>query len=257
MKDMKDYLVEVETVNSEIRSVLIGGGYIAQKLAFILHNRGLSCAIISSPKDLDLSTSPEFIFLFIDEKADRCEHLKRIVNNIKLPSKPIIDIDYECGKFHEIMGNLLDKLDKEGYSLAPSFVFIDPFGFAGVPMDLIAKIMKNKKCEVLINFMYEEIVRWLSLEINWPHLDLFFGSDEWRKINKETKDPQEKVILFHNLYKQKLKEIADIRFIRSFLMINQFNKPDYFLFFGTNNPKGLEKMKEAMWKVDKSGSFKF
>src|SRR3989338_2364078 len=69
----------------------------------------------------------KFIFLFIDEKADRCEHLKRIVNNIKLPSKPIIDIDYECGKFHEIMGNLLDKLDKEGYSLAPSFVFIDPF----------------------------------------------------------------------------------------------------------------------------------
>lgn len=66
MKDMKNYLVEVETVNSEIRSVLIGGGYIAQKLAFILHNRGLSCAIISSPKDLDLSASPEFIFLFMD-----------------------------------------------------------------------------------------------------------------------------------------------------------------------------------------------
>src|ERR1017187_8866326 len=30
-----------------------------------------------------------------------------------------------------------------------------------------------------------------------------------------------------------------------------------FSFFATNNLKGLEKMKEAMWKVDDTGSFQF
>jgi hypothetical protein len=40
-------------------------------------------------------------------------------------------------------------------------------------------------------------------------------------------------------------------------MLNNGNRTDYFLFFATNNLRGLEKMKEAMWKVDESGSFQF
>jgi hypothetical protein len=32
---------------------------------------------------------------------------------------------------------------------------------------------------------------------------------------------------------------------------------DYFLIFATNSPKGMAKMKEAMWKVDQSGEFRF
>ncbi|MEE9544504.1 MAG: hypothetical protein V3V55_02770, partial [Rhodospirillales bacterium] len=32
---------------------------------------------------------------------------------------------------------------------------------------------------------------------------------------------------------------------------------DYYLFYATNNLRGLQKMKEAMWKVDESGEFTF
>src|ERR1019366_1689996 len=32
---------------------------------------------------------------------------------------------------------------------------------------------------------------------------------------------------------------------------------DYFLFFATNNELGLKKMKEAMWRVDESGTYSF
>jgi hypothetical protein len=32
---------------------------------------------------------------------------------------------------------------------------------------------------------------------------------------------------------------------------------DYFLFFGTNNELGLKKIKEAMWRVDESGTYAF
>ena len=32
---------------------------------------------------------------------------------------------------------------------------------------------------------------------------------------------------------------------------------DYFLFFATNNELGLRKMKEAMWRVDESGTYTF
>ena len=40
-------------------------------------------------------------------------------------------------------------------------------------------------------------------------------------------------------------------------MRNDSDLVDYYLFYGTGHSKGLEKMKEAMWKVDPSGRFRF
>ncbi len=40
-------------------------------------------------------------------------------------------------------------------------------------------------------------------------------------------------------------------------MRNDKDVTDYFLFFATNSAKGIQKMKEAMWKVDQSGEFRF
>jgi hypothetical protein len=40
-------------------------------------------------------------------------------------------------------------------------------------------------------------------------------------------------------------------------MRNKQNASDYFLFFATNHPLGLVKMKEAMWRVDPQGTYQF
>jgi hypothetical protein len=116
--------------------------------------------------------------------------------------------------------------------------------------------MKNPKCEVLITFMYDEISRFLSLPGNEKHFTATFGSEEWKKAPS---DPTKKLEFLHQLYNKQLesREGASIEFVRSFKMKNKFNKTDYFLFFGTNSAFGLEKMKEAMWNVDKAGSFEF
>jgi len=200
----------------------------------------------------------EFRFLFIEIYKDRCNHLEQVLSRLKIPPDVKIDIKIKCGEFHKELGQLLDKIEKDNLTLAPTFVFIDPFGFSGVPIDLIKRIMSKPKCEVLITFMYEDIIRWLKVPSNATHLDALFGSEDWRKIdeNKEL-STEERVYEFHNLYQSQLKECAKIKFIRSFMMVNKYNKPDYFLFFGTNNILGLEKMKEAMWKVDKLGSYNF
>ncbi|GEM_PF-6103646 len=80
---MKDYSIGVETISDETKSVLIGGGYIAQKLALVLHNRGLSCLVISKPNDLDLTTSPEFVFLFTNGDGLLPEIVLNFVESIK------------------------------------------------------------------------------------------------------------------------------------------------------------------------------
>jgi len=40
-------------------------------------------------------------------------------------------------------------------------------------------------------------------------------------------------------------------------MINEGNRTEYFLYFGTNNPKGLSAMKVAMWRADPAGGQMF
>jgi hypothetical protein len=40
-------------------------------------------------------------------------------------------------------------------------------------------------------------------------------------------------------------------------MRNDRDVTDYYLFYATNEIRGLQKMKEAMWKVDTTGEFSF
>jgi len=105
--------------------------------------------------------------------------------------------------------------------------------------------------------MYGDINRFLDLDDNEVHLTETFGTDEWKNAPKN--DPNKRLEFLHDLYKKQLKSFsgANITFVNSFMMKNKSNQTSYFLFFGTNKIEGLEKMKEAMWRTDKSGNFEF
>ena len=53
-----------------------------------------------------------------------------------------------------------------------------------------------------------------------------------------------------NLYRQQLVNVAGFEHVRTFEMINDGNRTEYFLYFGTHNKHGLSRMKEAMWRAD-------
>jgi three-Cys-motif partner protein len=196
----------------------------------------------------------EIRMLFIEANKSRCEHLKQKINSLRTPQN--IKTECICARFDETLTEIFTYLDEQKKRLAPTFVFIDPFGFTGIPLSLIKRIMQNGKCEVLITFMYEEINRFIKDNKLWNSLNETFGTDKWKEIIPEV-DPKRRDGFLHNLYKNQLEYEIGIKFVRSFKMINRANKTDYFLFFGTNNIIGLKKMKEAMWRVDKSGSFQF
>lgn len=196
----------------------------------------------------------EIIMIFIEADKERCEYLKQKVNSSKIPSN--LKTECICAKFNETLTGIFKYIDEQKARLAPAFVFMDPFGFTGMPFALIKRIMENAKCEVLITFMYEEINRFLNDNKLWNSLNETFGTDKWKQVIPE-KNSKKRTELLHNIYKEQLEQGAGIKFVRSFKMINKSNKTDYFLFFGTNNITGLKKMKEAMWKIDKDGLFKF
>jgi three-Cys-motif partner protein len=159
------------------------------------------------------------------------------------------------GKFEDKMRQILDHVKG---NLAPAFAFIDPFGFKDIPYEIIKGIVKNDKSEVFINFMYEDINRFLKMPSLQDAYQRLFGTDEWKNIvdNLDDFTPAQRRYFLHKLYKDQLHK-AGLKYVISFEMKNEKNATEYFLYYGTNHIKGLEKMKDAMWKVDRSGAYMF
>ena len=194
----------------------------------------------------------ELVFLFIEERDDRAEHLKDEIAKLAIPAHFVVKV--ERGTFADRLTKTLDKLDAAESQAPPTFALVDPFGFSGIPYALIQRLLSNSKCEVLITVMVDAINRWLAHpdENIRAHIAETFGTDEAIKIAEGTGDrATELKILYHH----QLNSAA--KFVRYFEMCDRDHRVVYYLFFASNNPLGHLKMKEAMWKVDPLGDFTF
>jgi three-Cys-motif partner protein len=215
---------------------------------------GSPIIVLKSAINHTATITAEVIFLFIEKDLERFQHLQQVLLELK-PTVPN-NFKYEAvnGTFNEEIRNRLTAVKEQQKHLTPSLFFIDPFGLSNTPYETIAKLLENPRSEVLITFMYEEINRFLSLPQLQQTCDSLFGTSEWRSAEDET-SPKERRRLIHDIYRDQLKKAA--RYVRSFEMVNSANSTDYFLFFASNNLLGLQKIKEAMWRVDKSRGLSF
>ncbi len=198
----------------------------------------------------------ELRFLFIEHDKKRAAQLNECVAALTLPANFKVRIAPGMTFEQGFRAHLLDPYRAARKPPPPTFAFIDPFGWTGVPFALIKDILANKSCEVLFNFMYEEINRFIEHPEQTKNFDDLFGTVDWRGVSKLV-DARARRDFFHGLYVRQLRQQAGARYVRSFEMRNKKDATDYFLFFATNSAKGMEKMKEAMWKVDESGEFRF
>jgi len=215
---------------------------------------GSPVIVLKAARDHTYAFRSELVCVFVEADAARYEHLKQVLAKLKPTLPANIKVQTAKGDFNETLTAGIAELEEQKKHLAPSLVFVDPFGFSHTPFSTVCKIMQNNKCEVLINFMYEEINRFLGHSDHVSTFNTLFGTSRWQAAAKAGA-PDERRRAIHDVYLGQLKTVA--KYVRSFEMLNAGNRTDYFLFFATNNLRGLEKMKEAMWKVDESGSFQF
>lgn len=203
-------------------------------------------AILDQPRPIKAKV--DFHFIELDPK--RADHLNSEIAFLNLSSN--ISVQVHRGRaFQDAFPEIWNSYSSRR---PPTFVFIDPFGFK-IPFSHVVKIMRAQSCEVLINFMFEEINRFLSQEQMPDNFDDLFGCQEWR-AGISISNPKERIKFLHDLYQKQLIN-AGATFVRSFAMRNEHNRMDYFLFFASNNELGLRKIKEAMWRVDESGTYTF
>lgn len=193
----------------------------------------------------------EIVFFFIDERSDRLNHLQKQIDGRDLPQN--FRILTHAGEFQETIADLFDSM-KAGRSLAPTFAFIDPFGFKGIPFDLVSRLLQNSRTEVFINIMIDHINRFVEspdAQIQQHIVDLF-GTEEVLDIIQNSPD---RFMALRELYQRQLKKVA--RIVRFFEMRDKRHRPIYYLFFATNHPLGHSKMKEAFWKADPQSGYSF
>jgi three-Cys-motif partner protein len=195
----------------------------------------------------------EIVFLFIEKNSSRAKMLSNTVKSKfgQLPKNIICDI--HTAEFAYTFEKGLDDLEARGANLAPTFAFLDPFGFSGFPLRVVKRLLSYEKCETLVTFMVGFVNRFAS-EQSGSISDLF-GTNAWESI-PDSIDSVERERAWIGLYENQLK-VAGAKYVRSFQMIGESNQTVYYLVYATKDPKGMRVMKEAMWKVDRRGTYRF
>ena len=149
---------------------------------------------------------PKMSFLFVDRDDKTADMLRSILDEIQTPRQ--FSVRVKGGKtFEEVVAKYLDARTNNGQRLPPTFAFIDPFGWSGVPFDLVRRILSYPSCEVLVTFMYEEINRFIGHPDQEKNFDSFFGTGAWRQITSIS-DPHERNRRLHDLYLDQLRDSA-------------------------------------------------
>jgi hypothetical protein len=159
------------------------------------------------------------------------------------------------GNCEEELLRFLDEYEQARRPFGPALVFLDQFGYSAVSMNLIGRVLAYPRCEVFSYLDYKDMNRWISDGTKASAFARAYGGIEWQQA-VDLPEPERRIALW-DMYKNALHSRANAKYVYRFAMFDKYGSPLYWLVFCTNNLRGLEVMKRAMWKVDKTGGFKF
>jgi three-Cys-motif partner protein len=125
-----------------------------------------------------------------------------------------------------------------------AFCFIDPTGWTGLSMDRLQPLLLHRPGEVMINFMYDFINRFLNSRdpTTEASLDRFFGTNIWRSL-RDRPDRESAII---SLYEEQVRTVGDFLYVTSAKILKPLQKRAYFyLIYATRSPKGIEKFRDV------------
>lgn len=204
----------------------------------------------------------EFVFLFIEHDPDNVTSLRQVLAEYAADYEqddgawpPNVKIQVLEATFEQHAQEIVGYLAEQKSRIAPTFAFIDPFGWKGLPMQTIADLLNHPSCEVFVNFMVEKINRFIEHPLQGGNMSELFDLD----VDQVLVDYQggDRVAHLRDVYVRQLEERANFDHVRWFAMWGPTNRIIYYLIHGTREHRGVEKMKDAMWATDPTGDYSF
>lgn len=137
-----------------------------------------------------------------------------------------------------------ESLTRHGAWGRPMLVVLDTWG-GSVPIGLIRRIATNVSSEVIVTIQPQYFTRFAGSS-DVAHGDRVFGGVGWRRVTEQRSSQKARWLLQH--YRDTVKSVG-FPHVLDFELIDNRGQALY-LVFGTTHPRGLQKMKEAMWEVD-------
>ena len=151
-----------------------------------------------------------------------------------------------CGEFVETIPNI-EKLLTEKCPNPFRFVFLDPKGWADIPMQKLQPFLKDRSCEVLVNLMTSHIIRFLDEHDRAESYNSLFGRrgvlQELQKLPKGNNERADQAVWE---YCRSLRQLCEFRYVSSAVILDPNEEAvKYFLVYGTNDATGIEVFKRA------------
>lgn len=207
-------------------------------------------------KDGDCCTAIEVLQIFIDSakkhrdkkfnlylndnNPSSIEILKRVIRCVRTENIANLCVYVECMDVNDYLDRLSSKNSVFGYGKSV-VLYIDPFDFGTVHIPKIRHILERQYCEVIFNFFISDYVR--NINLNKERIRRCIGNE-----NIENKDDIIKYI-------QNQFRVGKMKYLFSYQFKTKTNIELYQIVFVTPSIKGLEKLKEVLWKVFEGKEF--
>jgi three-Cys-motif partner protein len=111
------------------------------------------------------------VTMFNDVDTDNSKALESAINSLPgietLRHKPKVF-------HHEIGTQIVERFEK--MNLAPTLMFVDPWGYKGLSLRLVNSVLKDWACECIFFFNYNRINAGLGNAIVAEHMEALFGN---------------------------------------------------------------------------------
>jgi three-Cys-motif partner protein len=143
-------------------------------------------------------------------------------------------------------GDFVNAVPQIRHAIGRAFplIFIDPTGWTGYPFDRIRTIFDYGRCEVLINFMYDFVNRFVASEdeSTVASLDPILGGPGWKDRLDETIP---RGLAVEKLFRETLKAVGRFQHVVSTKIDKSTaDRPHFFLAYGTKSRDGLKTFRQ-------------
>lgn len=183
--------------------------------------------------------SPRIRAYLIEKDPKAFCKLDEFVQNYKSKGIEVVGL---LGEFEDLVPEL-ERLTRGDRSFL--FSLIDPKGWTGLSMAVIAPLIRRRSSEVLVNVMSSFVHRFADVEHCKDSYDDFFGRAGVREIiGSAAKDERQDVVVRE--YCRSLRHLCGYQHVSSCVVLEPDKKGvKYFMVFATNDPMGIKVFKEA------------
>jgi len=178
---------------------------------------------------------------FLEKEPQPYQKLKQFADGIS-----DVQVETKNAELTATVGEILAFVNQGGRTSFP-FVFIDPTGWTGFDLNVIAPLLRVDPGEVLINFMTGHIRRFIDSPQSETQesFQRLFGSAGFRtRIQGLAHQDREDAAVLE--YSENLRKAGHYRFIAKAIVLHpEINRTHFHLIYATRNPKGIEVFKEV------------